>query len=69
MLCKMDGKRIRVVVPTLLREDILRYFHGSKACGHYGVARTSYRIKERFWWPTWKSDVTAHVKKCVNCSV
>jgi len=69
MLCKMDGKRIRVVVPTLLREDVLRYFHGSKACGHYGVARTSYRIKERFWWPTWKSDVTAHVKKCVNCSV
>lgn len=69
LICKIVGERICVVVTTSWREDVLRYLHGSKACGHYGVARTSYRVKAFFWWPKWKADVTECVQKCVNRSV
>ena len=45
LLCRMDDEIIRIIVPKTLVSTVLAYFHGSRACGHDGVARTAFRVK------------------------
>ena len=68
LLCKQFGEKVCVVVPAALRGPVLAYFHGSKACGHYGIGRTSCRIHQRFWWPGWRADVADYIRRCVFCA-
>ena len=35
--------------------------------GHMGADRTANRLKKRFYWPKWKSDVERHCLTCAIC--
>ena len=58
-----------VVVPEVLREEVMKCVHGSKLTGHYRYRRTIARMKGKYWWKGWQNDLTNFLRKCVPCTV
>jgi Integrase zinc binding domain/RNase H-like domain found in reverse transcriptase len=65
----MDSDDIWLVIPDSLCQQVLRHVHGSRAVGHWGVLRTSARLRQRYWWHGWKKDVEKSVASCLACSL
>ena len=36
--------------------------------GHFGVEKTLAKIKQRFWWPSFKTSVEKHIANCDRCA-
>ena len=62
-----NGKKYQLVVPSILRRDILQSCHASTTSGHFGVQKTQAKVSERFWWPNMSADVRAFVASCYFC--
>ena len=54
----------RIVVPQLLRSEILDRIHD----GHQGVSKCRARAKASVWWPGLSVDVETRVSKCTHCA-
>ena len=54
----------KVIQRSLLKE-ILPFHH--EHCGHFGMAKTFDRVRERFYWPGMKKDVHDWVVSCEEC--
>jgi ribonuclease HI len=63
----MDRKTWKAVLPTSLREDILKQAHSSLVGGHSGILKTCERIRDDFWWPGMDTSVDDFIKKCTVC--
>ncbi|KAL0195002.1 hypothetical protein M9458_008574, partial [Cirrhinus mrigala] len=55
-------------VPARLRPQILSEVHTTPSSGHPGIEATIHLLRNRFWWPTLRSDTIAFVKNCVICN-
>jgi transposase InsO family protein len=58
---------VQVVVPKVLRDQVLDALHGSAWGGHQGVVRTKERASQCVWWPSWSTDVQYWVSHCWAC--
>ncbi len=56
-----------IIVPSSLRRLIFDVFHGSPIGGHFGVYKTLFRIRMRFFWPRCRQDVVDWIKECAHC--
>ena len=63
-----DKSISQYVVPQTLRQEILPQLHNHKTSGHLGVRRTLCKVREKFYWPGYKQDMTRWVSKCKVCS-
>ena len=61
------GKQYLLVVPAVLRLEILRAFHDDVLAGHLGFAKTFKKIKERYFWFGMRKDVEKYCKTCKDC--
>jgi transposase InsO family protein len=59
--------RHRVLVPSSLREEVIRTYHEGPEVGHPGIARTLSLILRTFDWPSIRKDVISFVKSCDSC--
>ncbi|GKE53813.1 putative reverse transcriptase domain-containing protein, partial [Tanacetum coccineum] len=50
-------------VRTLIMDDA----HKSKYLVHPGADRMYYDLRDRYWWPGMKKDITLYVSKCLTC--
>ena len=57
----------KIVVPSLLRGDILHQFHSHALGGHLGVLKTLRRIQDRYCWNGMRTDVMKFVRSCDTC--
>lgn len=57
----------QLVVPTILRDFVLKMAHEGILSGHQGIKRTMDRVLEEFYWPGVQSDITCFVKSCDIC--
>jgi hypothetical protein len=57
----------RLVVPTLLRELVLKACHDVVSAGHPGVNRMLAQVQKQFWWPNYRADVVRYVRTCSSC--
>ncbi|KAG1964568.1 retrotransposable element [Pimephales promelas] len=58
----------RLFVPEGLRSDVIRWGHCSNVACHPGVTRTSFLVKQRFWWPLMARDIHDFVLACSVCA-
>ncbi|KAH3714369.1 Transposon Tf2-6 polyprotein [Pelomyxa schiedti] len=58
-----------VVVPTIMRGQVMQDNHASIFAGHLSEAYTLDRIKGHFWWPNMGADITRHCNSCHECKV
>lgn len=56
-----------VIPPEEARNEIITEYHDSLIGGHKGITKTYRRIRERFYWPNLKEEVTEYIKKCTEC--
>ncbi len=55
-------------VPGRLWSDIFRWGHCSNVACHPGVNRTSFLVKQRFWWCSMARDIQDFVLACSVCA-
>lgn len=58
---------LQYIVPFSLRNDMLKVLHGHKSSAHVGVTKTLKKIRQKFYWPGHKADVTRWIQKCRVC--
>ena len=58
----------RLVIPTVLRSQILKELHEGTLSGHLGAAKTIGKLKERFYWPGHYNDAREWCQKCAICA-
>jgi hypothetical protein len=56
-----------IIVPTSLRRLVFSIFHGSPIGGHFGVYKTLFRIRMRFFWPRCHQDIIDCIKEYPHC--
>lgn len=54
-------------MPGNLRKDILAIMHDHPISGHRGRDSTLDKIRERYFWPTIRTDTITYVKTCETC--
>jgi hypothetical protein len=50
-----------------IKWHILRQYHGLPTPGHIGITGTYYIIRQRFFWPKLRQDVTRWIASCAPC--
>ena len=60
--------RLQIVVPKKKVPEILKSTHDKVSGGHLGVTKTLAKIRERFYWPTYKEDVEDWCRRCTTCA-
>ena len=58
---------LQQIVPPSMTQEILSACHASPTAGHLGVAKTSEKIKQRFYWPGLQEDTKMFVSRCPEC--
>ncbi len=58
----------RLFVPEGLRSDVIRWGHCSNVACHPGVNRTSFLVRQRFWWNSMARDIREFVLACSVCA-
>ena len=61
------GAQNLLVIPKHLISEILYTHHSEPLSGHLGIAKTYYKIKDRYFWDTLKTDVEKFVRGCADC--
>ena len=55
-------------IPRSLIAKVLFAYHDSTYSGaQYGIKRTFYKLRDRFYWPRMYADIVQHVQSCVRC--
>ena len=59
---------LQLLVPRRCIDTVLRNVHAGMAGGHYGRKKTTFQVKRRFYWSTWKTDTVRHCRRCPECN-
>ncbi|KAI2644948.1 Transposon Tf2-6 polyprotein [Labeo rohita] len=55
-------------IPAVLRKRVLSEVHSVPSSSHPGIEATVHLLRNRFWWPSLRSDTITFVKQCVTCN-
>ena len=61
------GKTHLLVVPSILRKELLEECHDAPTSGHHGVEKTLARLKKSYYWNNMEASVRAYVGSCTFC--
>ena len=55
-------------IPSSLVPSILALYHNSSFNGaHFGIQRTFYKLRDRYYWPNMFRDIERHIMSCIMC--
>ena len=57
----------QVMVPHVLRSDLLKSYHDSLLGSHQGFNRTYERLKKKYWWHSMSKDTKTYIESCDVC--
>ena len=63
-----SSSALQIVVPDVLRDEVLSDLHEGAVGGHFGIDKTLARLKERFYWPGHFKDVRDWCANCSTCA-
>ncbi len=58
----------QLVLPKSLRPEVLRQLHNTPTAGHFGIAKTLGRLRDRFYWVWCHRDVQDWCRSCDLCA-
>ena len=67
MMNNVGNSALVIVVPKVMTDRVISFFHGHKLSSHPGVPNTYNRIKKSFFWRGMFNDVVRYIKKCHIC--
>ena len=68
LVIQKDDQR-KLVVPTTLRQRILRECHDVPSVGHVGIRRTMELLERAYHWRGMRKDATSYVRTCPTCQM
>lgn len=57
----------KMCVPKDKRNQILQEVHDTPTAGHRGIAKTTLRCMQAYYWPRMSKDIKQYVQKCMDC--
>jgi Integrase zinc binding domain len=63
----LDGYR-QIVVPAVLRPQLINLEHFPKVAGHPGITRMFRSMRKRFFWKHMAPDVSETIRQCLICA-
>ena len=63
-----SDRKLCLVVPSALQDEVLRYRHDIKTAGHLGEKKTLEKAKQSFLWYNMRKDCEEYVRTCAVCS-
>ena len=63
-----DQQVLQLLLPKTLRPRVLHELHNTTTGGHFGIAKTLGRVRERFYWCKCRRDVRDWCKACDLCA-
>lgn len=64
----VEKQNWQLLVPKTLRLEIIRNNHDTLLGGHYGVNKTSEKIKQKFYWFLMNQDIKLYIRQCQQCN-
>ena len=64
-----QGKPLLLVVPSILRKDLIAESHDNPESGHHGREKTLARLKASYYWVNMAKSVQAYVGSCPFCQL
>lgn len=58
----------KLYIPEQLKTEILKECHDNATAGHFGIRKTLFKIKQKYFWPHMVTDVKDYVGKCETCA-
>ena len=58
---------MQLLIPRVLRQEVLQFCHDSFFGGHLGPEKTVQRVQQRFHWAGLRRDVKHHIRSCSSC--
>ena len=58
----------QVVAPREMRKEIFHLVHSLPCSGHLGLTRTLAAVRNRFYWPGCKADLSCWLRECGPCA-
>ena len=58
---------LQQIVAASLVTEIITSLHNSLTAGHLGASKTLKKIRQRYHWPGFKTDVKHHIFRCDKC--
>ena len=55
---------LQQIVPPSLVTEVITALHNSVTAGHLGAYKTLEKIRQRYYWPGFKTDVKHHILRC-----
>ncbi|CAG2220722.1 unnamed protein product [Mytilus edulis] len=65
---KSKLNHLQLIVPQILKKDILVMSHNTPYSGHMGVKKTIEKMKTVFTWYKMSQDITEHIQNCTICN-
>ena len=65
----MPGRKHLLVVPSIMRQSLVREYHDTPAGGHHGREKTLARLQQRFYWSDIAQTVRHYVRSCHFCQL
>lgn len=56
------------IVPKDRRLQVIKNLHDNPTSGHTGTFKTFHRVRQQYYWPKMRHDITKYVKNCHTCS-
>ncbi|VDI20691.1 Hypothetical predicted protein [Mytilus galloprovincialis] len=58
----------QLLVPSCWTKDILQLLHNNPTSGHLGIHKTVARVRRRFYWVDFKTDILKWIQQCTMCT-
>ncbi|UYV84785.1 K02A2.6-like [Cordylochernes scorpioides] len=58
----------KMILPQSRVPSVLKELHNSPSGGHFGIAKTLGKVKERFYWAGCRASVEKWVRQCTECA-
>lgn len=55
----------KMVIPNSLRKQALKECHDDPVSGYFGIKKTMFRARQKYFWTSLIKDVKDYVRKCV----
>ena len=60
--------KYQLLIPKALRQEIIRNNHDTLLSGHFGVNKTSSKIKKKYYWYQMDQDIRLYIRQCKQCN-
>ncbi|CAF2999137.1 unnamed protein product [Rotaria sp. Silwood2] len=56
-----------IYVPGSMLKQLLCAYHDVPWAGHFGLRRTYFKLKNKYWWPNMKASIKDYIQGCLKC--